>query len=140
MLTSIYQGVLRLYPSKYRQIFASEMLETFQQASQENEKRGLFSSITFAIAELAGALIGAAGEWVAKWTRRDRYIARLASPIADTDVLPDNVRELQRLLQKTIRCMEVAISHHDFPRARFYSYAERATRTKLQRLTGETRP
>lgn len=52
-----YRILLELYPHDFRAAFAAEMLAAFRRL--DDARRG---------AELAGVLIGAAGEWIAKLT------------------------------------------------------------------------
>ncbi len=55
-----YRALLRLYPADYRAMFAADMARAFDKILQE--RRG------HVLAELISVIVGAAAEWVAKWT------------------------------------------------------------------------
>jgi hypothetical protein len=63
-----YQALLALYPSDYSARFAPEMLLAFERAAEERRKQRRTTLISFVLAELTGLLIGAAAEWIAKFT------------------------------------------------------------------------
>jgi hypothetical protein len=48
--------------------FATEMLNTFQEASEEQRRRGWGSFLSFLLSELAGLVAGLGAEWFAKLT------------------------------------------------------------------------
>lgn len=58
-----YRALLRLYPADYRAMFAAEMAGTFDQLA-EYRQRFRYALLT----ELTSVIIGAAAEWIAKWT------------------------------------------------------------------------
>jgi hypothetical protein len=119
--------ILRLYPAEYRAAFGPEMVLTFQRAGMN----GNSGKPSFLVRELTGALTGVATEWIAKWKLGSDYLI----PVANLDAeLPVDAVELRTRLSKLIRAMEHAIAHHDFPRARLYSDAERVTRMRLENL------
>ena len=72
-----YRAVLRLYPRDYRIAFAAEMVVAFESGAAERRNAGF---VTFAFAELTGALAGAATEWIAK---------RASNPAVRGRSLPD---------------------------------------------------
>ncbi len=63
-----YQTLLRLYPTDYAVFFADEMLDTFRKAAQERRARGRLGFLRLVFAELVGLTVGAATEWISKWT------------------------------------------------------------------------
>jgi hypothetical protein len=63
-----YQALLQLYPADYRASFAAGMLDAFDKTAEDSRCRGRVSLVRFALAELAGLLMGAAAEWIAKLT------------------------------------------------------------------------
>jgi hypothetical protein len=132
-MRNFYKAVLRLYPPEYQAAFAPEMLQTLEQAASDRRVRGHVAFLTFAVCELTGILTGLFSEWLAKWTAREGYVTWRCSPRSASD-LPAEVVEIQDRLQRALASMQFAIAHHDFPKARFYSNEERATRALLQRL------
>lgn len=64
-----YRILLSLYPYDYQALFAHEMARTFDQLAEDRQAR-----------ELAGLLIGAVREWIAK---------RTTDPMVRGRVLPD---------------------------------------------------
>lgn len=132
-MREIYRNTLRLYPSQHRAIFALDMMATFDQAAADYRKRGVAPAIWFAAKEEVSLLQGIVTEWFAKLVSGDQYLAaECLSPHTSNTSL--GVVELQLRIQQLIRGMEYAIAHHDFPKARHYSYEERATRAQLERL------
>jgi len=67
-LKRAYDILLRLYPADYRALFAAEMLTAFEEAAEESRGHGQAVFARFALAELAGLVIGAGAEWGAKFT------------------------------------------------------------------------
>ncbi len=63
----VYQIVLKLYPSDFRALFASEMLTTFDEAFEELQNQHRFGVVRFALAELIGLVTGAGRERFAKF-------------------------------------------------------------------------
>lgn len=63
-----FETALRLYPRDYRDKFASEMSNAFEQAFQDRRTQGALSSVRFVVVELAGLLMPVGGEWMAKLT------------------------------------------------------------------------
>jgi hypothetical protein len=133
----LYRVLLKLYPTEYQAVFAPEMTEVFEQASAEFKQRGLLGRIVFVTCECTGLLKGAAREHAAKWAAQDSYITSRCA-LRDSSEHRDEISQVQRRLGQLIRSMEFAIAHHDFPKARFYSDEERATRALLSRLVNQT--
>jgi hypothetical protein len=65
-LPATYRALLRLYPCDYTASFADEMLAAFRAGLGERCGRGDLTA--FLLTEFAGALAGAAREWIAKLT------------------------------------------------------------------------
>jgi hypothetical protein len=126
-MTRIYQFLLTLYPRKYRELFASEMIQVFQEAAGERRDHGRGAYAGFVLREMLGLMMGAAGAWLGRDPVR---------PAAPTGVpsCPPEIVEAQRRVDASIAGMVHAIAHHDFQKARFYSIAERKLREKLRRL------
>ena len=108
-----------------------------KQASAQSKRRGLPERVLFAVCECIGLLKGAVLQQAAKWAAPDSYITVRSTPRESTGPANELV-ELQRRLEQLIRSMEFAIAHHDFPKARFYSDQERATRAHLLKLVNQT--
>lgn len=119
----LYTGILSLYPSAYRETFAAEMIDIHTCAAAGTRKEGPFALFSFSLRELAGLLRGLVSEWVALSAAPETYRNSCCSP---TDNADPEIR-----LRNLIRCMEFAIAHHDFPKARYYSDQERQTRALL---------
>jgi hypothetical protein len=135
-MRKIYRAILQLYPPEYRALFAAEMTQTFDQAALYHRKRGPGAFPRFAATELTGLLSGLATEWVARWTAQGRYMSSSLEPVNDSN-LPPNIVVTQRQLRRVLSCMEFAIAHHDFPKARLCSDEERIIRKELDRLLAE---
>jgi hypothetical protein len=135
-MRNLYTTILRLYPREYRAAFASEMLQTLEEAISGHRTRGRVAFLSFAVCELTGILTGLVSEWLAKWTAREGYVTSRCSQGNVSD-LPMEVVEVQQRLDRALASMVFAIAHHDFPKARFYSNEERVTRAVLQRLLNE---
>jgi tryptophanase len=54
----------------------------------------------------------------------------------DPVVLPDDEREVERIVRVSIDRMVYAIAHQQFVEARFYSLVERRARARLDELRG----
>jgi hypothetical protein len=63
-----YEVLLRLYPRDFRAAFTSEMSTAFENSALEHRARGRTAYIRLALKELAGVLLGAPAEWMAKTT------------------------------------------------------------------------
>ena len=129
-------AILRLYPAEHRSIFAQEMMETFEQAALDWRKRGLAAFLYFAVWELTGLVSGLYTEWIAKCTAPAGYLASQTRVWPASNV-PAEVAHAQKRVQHLIGCMEFAIAHHDFPKARLYSDQERVAREQLHRLLSD---
>lgn len=64
----IYRTLLGLYPADYLALFEAGMLVAFEKAAGESRAEGALVFIAFAVAEMAGLVVGAAREWIAKFT------------------------------------------------------------------------
>jgi hypothetical protein len=149
-----YQALLRLYPNDYRALFASEMLNTFDQVAGERRRQCRPAFIRFVLGEIIGLLIGAGAEWIAKLTTdssvrgrclpdlrmmrppavpRELWFARVCLNTGHGSV-PDEVMEAQERIAMLINRTVHAIAHHDFPGARRYSHEERQARDELRQL------
>jgi hypothetical protein len=129
-LMGIYSFLLRLYPGEQREQFGAEMEAVFRQAAEEQRGRGAVAYFRFAVVEFAGMLEGAAAARFASVAYRPLAGHAIREPL----VLPDDVREVERLLRVSIDRMVDAIAHHQFVEARFYSLVERRARARLDEL------
>jgi hypothetical protein len=129
-----YAFLIGLYPPKYRALFSSEMLATFDLAAREQKQRNLPARFLFILREMAGLMKGLVSEWLMLWSVGDSYLAASAASPSVPGGMPAEVVELQGRLHRLIRHMEFAIAHHDFRNARRYSEEERATRSQLETL------
>ncbi len=79
MTKSLYQALLRLYPWDYATAFSADMTTAFNEACEEQRRRGSFAC--FVTSGLAGLMLGAGREWLAKLTTdrsvRGRYLPDL---------------------------------------------------------------
>jgi hypothetical protein len=82
-----YSSLLRLYPRGHRVVFADEMLAVFDEAAQERMRQGWGASARFALRELAGLIIGAAREWLAKLA----YSVRHSNSYIEGRGMPDRL-------------------------------------------------
>jgi hypothetical protein len=128
--------ILQLYPAEHRALFASEMLEAFEHAAMDWRKRGSGACVYFAARELLGLLSGLFKERFAKWKGGNCYVSSRCLSRKEPN-LPTEVVEIERRLQRLIGCMEFAIAHHDFPKARRYCDEERVVREQLHRVLNE---
>ena len=143
-----YAALLRLYPRDFRALFASEMLTAFEKTAVEWRACGRAAFVRFTVNELAGLMIGAGAEWVAKLTtdssRRgrhlpDRLLMRPSGVSWETHYgaalpIPEELRQAQSRTEFLVNRMVHAIATHDFEGARSYSYEEREARENLRLL------
>jgi hypothetical protein len=131
-LTGIYRLLLGLYPGEQREQFGAEMEAVFRQAAEERRGRGPAANAGFAMREFAGLLALAAAARFGKLRRRSPAGHAITEPV----VLPDDVREVERIVRASIDRMVYAIAHHQFVEARFYSLVERRAQARLDELRG----
>ena len=62
-----YRRLISLYPKDHQFRFAAEMTNAFEAAIDEHVQSGRRGLAHFLFIEFTGLLIGAAGEWLAKW-------------------------------------------------------------------------
>ncbi|HEX5226721.1 MAG TPA: hypothetical protein VFW44_03385, partial [Bryobacteraceae bacterium] len=125
-----------------------EMLSAFDEACAERRVHGRRAYAAFVTRELAGLLLGAAFEWLAKLTsdpsRRgrslpDRVLMRPPGVSWDDYYgpfprLPAEVSDARHRADVLVQHMVHAIAHHDFEGARRYSDQEREARLHLRNL------
>lgn len=131
-LTRIYRFLLGLYPRDQRDQFGAEMEAVFRQAAEEHRSRGSAVYAWFAMREFAGLVAGAAAARLASLARRAPAGYAITEPV----VLPNDPREVERIVWVSIDRMVYAIAHHRFVEARFYSLQERKARARLDELRG----
>ena len=61
-MLALYQSLLRLYPSPYRQQFAGEMIAVFREVDIDAHKKGSLATAKFYLCEIAGLFRGAFAE------------------------------------------------------------------------------
>src|ERR1700674_569987 len=61
-MLALYQSLLRLYPSTYRQEFAEEMVAVFREVDADAHQKGSTAAAQFYLREIIGLLRGAAAE------------------------------------------------------------------------------
>ena len=145
-----YRALLRLFPKDYRLFFEAEMLDAFGRASQEQRVRGLIAYCRFVCTELAGLVLCAPLEWIAKTTTSSSIRARslpdlrlmrpagvprelwFASARPPCAAVNDEIAEAEQRVEFCLRRMEHAIATHDFPGARFYSNEDLMAREQLR--------
>ena len=62
-----YRRLISLYPKDHQFRFAAEMAVAFEAAIDEHVHSGKRALARFIFTEFTGLMIGAAGEWLAKW-------------------------------------------------------------------------
>lgn len=62
-----YRRLIALYPKDHQFRFAAEMAVAFEAAIDEHVDSGGRTLARFLFTEFTGLMIGAAGEWLAKW-------------------------------------------------------------------------
>jgi hypothetical protein len=144
-----YKILLQLYPRDFRAMFATEMSNTFEEASVERRRRGLGTYVRFALAELMALTMGAGIEWIAKLTTDssvrgrslpDRLLMRPPGVSFDAHYAgaflsaPEELSKAQERTELLVKRIVQAISHHDFTGARRYSDEERQARKHLRLL------
>jgi hypothetical protein len=129
-LTGLYRLLLGLYPRDQRERFGVEMTVVFQEAAGESRRRGAVTFVWFAMREFAGLVAGAASAWAGRLGGRREADRAITAPL----VFPDDVREVERIVQVSIDRMVYAIANHQFTQARFYSLVERKARQRLDEL------
>ena len=123
----VYRFCLLLYPRQHRNQFAEEMLGVFDEASAERREHGWSWSVRFALAEVAGVVMGAAEAWLSP---------KPAPEVRPTPYsnLPQELIEAQQRVDANIAGMVHAIANHQFEKARNHSDAERRARESLRVL------
>ncbi len=150
----IYSALLRLYPRDYAAAFADEMTAAFERACAEHQREGRAALVRFAVSEMAGLLVGAATEWMAKLTTDSSVRGRclpdlrkmrpagvprelwfgIAAAGVEPSLLPREVAQAQERVSLLVDRIVHAIANHDFPAARSYSYEEYRERDNLRAL------
>jgi hypothetical protein len=117
--------LLGLYPMEFQVQFGGEMVTVFQQAAAEHRESGRVSLLLFALREMLSLVAGAAG-------------ARLSNAGASADLpFPSEIGSAEKYVDLMSRRVIVAISTHDFPKARFYDAQDRRARALLARLRAQ---
>jgi hypothetical protein len=124
--------LLRLYPKEHRELFGDEMAAVLRQAGEDRRTAGWWAYASFLVCEIVGLAAGAAAVWAARFAGQQNVQPSPASPAAQ----PNEIRETEQLIQRSIDCMVHAIANHQFTKARFYSNVEREARARLQNLRG----
>jgi hypothetical protein len=89
-MKAAYATLLRLYPAPFREVFASEMAEVFEEVQADRRSRGIFEYIVFLFLELAGTIGGAVRMWSEGLIERSRrrrvvsYWVSIAAGVAIT--------------------------------------------------------
>ncbi len=120
---------MRIYPTSHRTAFASEMKAVFDEAAQEQRKRGSGALARFALKEACGIATAALAEWSDVLRPRQRALSEMepAQPIG-------KIALTEQRIQLNLRRMEHAIANHQFTHARFYSEVDRRYREELSAL------
>ncbi len=122
-----YRFCLLLYPRQHRDQFAEEMLDVFDEASAERRQHGWSWSLRFALAEVAGVVMGAAEAWLSPKPAPEVRTAQCSN-------LPQELIEAQQRVDANMAWMVHAIANHQFEKARNHSDAERRARESLRVL------
>jgi hypothetical protein len=73
---SVYQALLSLYPWDYVTAFSDDMRMAFDEACEEQGRRGRWHFVRFATSELASLVWGVGKEWLAKLTTEESVRGR----------------------------------------------------------------
>jgi hypothetical protein len=126
----VLELLLRLYPKEHRELFGEEMASVLRQAAEDRRAQGWWPYARFLVWEVAGLAVGAAAVWAARFAGQPHIQPSPPSRAAQ----PDEIRETEQLIQRSIDCMVHAIANHQFTKARFYSNVEREARARLNNL------
>lgn len=89
-MKTAYAALLRLYPAPFREVFAREMAEVFEEVRADRRARGFFEYFLFLFSEIAGTIGGAFRMWSARLVERSRrrlvvsYWVSIAAGVAIT--------------------------------------------------------
>ena len=125
--------LLRLYPSKYRTAYCEEMKTVFEQAAEDERKRGLLPYARFLVSETVGLLGGSAEQWFASVAGGNDA----SEPVPCDAALSDQILAAELRIAANLRRMEYAIAHHQFPEARFFSKVDQRERERLAQLRAQ---
>jgi hypothetical protein len=125
LLQKTYSVPLGMYPVEFQIQFGDEMTAVFQQAVSEHRERGCLSVLHFTLREIFGLVAGAARARVSN-----------AGAYADPP-FPSDIGLAEKYVELMSRRLIVAISTHDFPKARFYDTQDRRARALLVRLRAQ---
>jgi hypothetical protein len=149
-----YKTFLGLYPRDYRALFAGEMLNAFERVAEECRAQGRAVFIRFTLGELAGLVISAGAEWIAKLTTdksirgrclpdvvmmrppgvlREVWFAAAPASVCQNSLPDEMIRAHERIAFLVSRTVH-AIANHDFQGARLYSCEEREARESFRLL------
>ena len=76
MTKSVYRALLSLYPWDYATAFSEDMEMAFEEACEEQERRGRWHFVRFATSELSSLVWGLGKEWLAKLTTEESVRGR----------------------------------------------------------------
>jgi len=138
-ILTVYRVLLCLYPDDFRQQFAEEMLEIFQQRIDDLSTGGGAKFASFGLREFTGLLIGAAREWMAKIMPKKKYfvvsipIVSKYFPKPTADEAAMSTPRLQQRHDTAKASMFQAASSHDFAAARAFEAEVARLRVFLHR-------
>ena len=81
MTKSVYRALLSLYPWDYATAFSEDMEMAFEEACEEQERRGRWHFVRFATSELSSLVWGLGKEWLAKLTTEESVRGRFLPDI-----------------------------------------------------------
>jgi hypothetical protein len=128
--SAIYRGLLRLYPSAFRQQFSEEMISVFEQRAGEHFAHRQTASFAFLLTEFSGIVRGAYIMWLSNIStlhRRQSESGAAASSILSGE-------EAAKLRSQVIQQMVAAIADHDFVAARRFSDEEARLKQVIEEL------
>ena len=130
--TTIYRGLLWLYPPGFRQQFSEEMVSVFEQRAGERFADRGAVSFAFLLTEFSGIVQGAYVIWFSKILPFDRKRSEFVA--ATTPIL--TAEEATELRNHAIQKMVAAIADHDFVSARRFSDEEVRLKHVVEELQG----
>lgn len=131
----IFRILLRLYPAGHQELLGEEMLCVFEQAAEEQRRRGRLAFVRFALAEVISLVWEAAAARRLQNTGDALDLRKMRPPEVSHQqyvTAIDEVLAARQLVAVNLARMQDAIACHEFVKARFYSDEERKARERLR--------
>jgi hypothetical protein len=135
--STIYRGLLLLYPADFRRQFSAEMICVFEQRAGERFANTKSATFAFLLTEFSSLVTGAYTMWLAKILPIKRNCSH--SNAMHPSVAPLTVADAMKQRDAAIKNMVTSIAEHDFINARRYSEEETRLKNLLKDLENEVR-